>query len=181
MKTLAVLVITIVLFAPAQSFAQNVVVSYEDLISSLSGYHETPDADYWNRLEPGSTKASLLRMVNDERVLTIVRARALTALAYYGSEDAINAIKTTATNNPSAFMRSAAYEALSMSRTKMAAPLIARGLDDADVMVRLSAVRSLRKIGTDEAVRALEKRLGAENNSTARSVISKTLKQMQSR
>ncbi len=181
MKMLAAVVMTVVLFAPAQSFAQNVVVSYEDLISSLSGYHEAPDADYWNRLEPGSTKANLLRIVNDEHVLTIVRARALTALTYYEGEDALNAIKRTATDNPSAFMRSAAYEALSTSRTKMLAPLIARGLDDGDVMVRLSAVRSLRKIGTDEAMRALEKRLGTENNSTARSVISKTLNQMRNR
>ena len=157
----------------------NVVVSYDSLVEALSGYHEIPGADYWARLEPESTKANLTRMADDPAVFTLVRARALRALVYYADDQVAQLLTRKATQDPLAYMRSSACEAYMLMDKTKATPLLSTALDDKDVMVRLTAARALRMVGTPEAKMALERRLGSEKNNTARFVINRSLELME--
>lgn len=166
------------LAASGAAGAGGLVISYDSLVSALSGYHEMPDADYWARLEPAATRDMLMKMVDDQDVFTPVRARAMRALVYYsnGEVDRFLAARTGGETTP--YLRSSAYEALAVMKGPDAAADLRRGLADSDIMVRLTAVRNLRKLGTAEARKALELRLSDERNPTARYVIEKSLEQM---
>lgn len=167
-----------VLSSYGTAFAQEVHVTYEDLKSVLSGYHSMPEADYWERLDHESTKQNLLRLSVDESVVTVIRARAIIALTHFMDEDVFARIVKRATEDPKAYIRSSAVEAIARSRAgKKAMKHLGDALSDNDVMVRLTSMRALRKAGTPEALGMLRKRLESESNRTARSVIEKSLEQ----
>lgn len=158
--------------------AGGLVISYDSLVSALSGYHEMPGEEYWDRLEPEGTRDMLMKMVDDQEVFTPVRARAMRALVYYSNGEVNRFLADRTGGQTTPYLRSSAYEALAVMKGPAAAPDLARGLEDGDIMVRLTAVRNLRKLATPEARKALEMRLGDERNPTARYVIEKSLEQM---
>lgn len=158
--------------------AGGLVISYDSLVSALSGYHEMPGEEYWDGLEPEATRDMLMKMVDDQEVFTPIRARAMRALVYYSNGDVDRFLASRTGGQTTPYLRSSAYEALAVMKGPAATPDLARGLDDVDIMVRLTAVRNLRILGTPEARRALEMRLSDEKNPTARYVIQKSLEQM---
>jgi len=164
--------------AAAAAQAQDVVVSQENLTSVLSGYHGMPGPDYWARLEPVATRATLTAIADDSSAFVAVRARALMALAYFNDESVSAYLESKVKNEPEPYVRSAACSAVARARGEKAVPLLSEALEDSEVIVRLSAVRSLSAIGTDEARNALKSRLSAETNTTAKSVITHALEQM---
>lgn len=165
------------LFA-STSFAQDVVVPYENMVSVLSGHHGMPNSAYFARLKPDAARETLMKIAGDETVFPVARARAMLALAYFRSEDAAGMVADKAVNDKNPYMRSSAYEALGDMEGEKAVKTIGEGLKDADVMVRLSAIRSLGKIGGAEAKKLMEDNLPAEKNPTAAVVMKKSLEQM---
>ncbi len=177
-KTCIAALAALTLMLPAAAPAQDIVVSYDNLVSALSGYHGIPGADYWGRLDPDLTRAALIRMAGDPKVFTPMRARALRALTYFANDEVSDFLYAKAKNDSVAYMRSSAYEALAIANGAEAASILEEGLNDRDVIVRLIAARTLGVIKTPVAVKALERRLATEKNATARSVISKTLERI---
>lgn len=177
-NTLLAVIAALILLSPSLGAAQDVVVPYENLVSVLSGYHGAPGPDYWERLEPESTKQNLMRIVEDPEVFTVVRARAMTALTYFDGEEVESLLTQKARTEKTGYMRAAAYEALAEAKGKGATRALGEALQDEDTIVRLTAVRSLRKIGGPEAKKVLREGMEREKNPTARSVMSKALEQM---
>jgi len=164
-------------FAPA-SFAQDVVVAYDNLISVLSGRHGMPDSAYFARLEPKSATETLMKIAGDEKVFPVARARAMLALAYFKSGEAARMVADKAANDKNPYMRSSAYEALGNMEGANAVKAIGEGLKDDDVMVRLSAIRSLGRVGGPEAKKLIEDNMQVEKHPTASAVMQKSLEQM---
>ena len=160
------------------SFAQDVVVPYENMVSVLSGHHGMPDSAYFARLKPDTARETLMKIAGDETVFPVARARALLALAYFKTDAATSMVADKAANDTNPYMRSSAYEALGNMEGASAVKTIGAGLKDSDVMVRLSAIRSLGKIGGAEAKKLLEDNLPAEKNSTAAVVMKNSIEQM---
>lgn len=160
------------------AFAQGAVVSYEDLVSVLSGYHGAPDREYWAGLEPETARENLLRMIDDPEVFTVVRARAMTALTYFGGVEVERLLEKRMKTEKNPYLRASACEALVRAKGQRALPDLSEALSDEDVMVRLTAVRSLRKLGGPEAMEVIRQRVDGEKNDTARKVMMKTLEQM---
>ncbi len=180
MNRIMVAAVAVLIFmTPLRSFAGGVIVSYENLQSVLSGYHGMPEADYWNRLDPVSTRESLMRMANDPKVFTIVRARALQAMAYYSNDDVTELLDRKAKGDKVAYIRSAALQALATAKGDQAVNALGEALKDDDVMVRLTAIRSLQAINAPEARNMLMRSLETEKNKTARHVMNRALKQME--
>lgn len=164
-------------FAPA-SFAQDVVVSYGDMVSVLSGRHGMPDSDYFARLNPGPAKETLAKIAGDENVFPVARARAMLALANFRSVETAALVADKAANDKNPYIRSSAYEALGNMEGANAVKAIGEGLNDADVMVRLSAIRSLGRVGGPEARKLIEDNMQVEKSPTASAVMKKSLEQM---
>lgn len=160
------------------SFAQEVVVPYENMVSVLSAHHGMPDSAYFARLKPDTAKETLMKIAGDETVFPVARARAMLALVYFRSDDAASLVADKAVNDKNPYMRSSAYEALGDMEGEKAVKTIGGGLKDSDVMVRLSAIRSLGKIGGAEAKQLIEDNLTAEKNPTAATVMKKSLERM---
>ena len=160
------------------SFAQDVVVPYENMVSVLSGHHGMPNSTYFARLKPDTARETLMRIAGDETVFPVARARAMLALANFRSDEAASMVAGKAANDPNPYMCSSAYEALGDMEGTSAVKTIGEGLKDSDVMVRLSAIRSLGKIGGQEAKKLMEDNLPAEKNPTASAVMKKSLEQM---
>ena len=177
-KTIAAAFAAMLFTISGPALAQDVVVDHDNMVSVLSGYHGMPGADYWARLEPEQALETLMNIANDPAVFTVVRARALSALTHFKNEAVTNLLVDKARNDKVAYMRSAAYEAIAKAEGPAATASLAEALKDTDVMVRLTAVRSLRKIGTPEAKAALRTGIEIEKNPTARSVMTSTLEQM---
>ncbi len=179
MRKIILAAVAVIMFInPSGARADGVVVEYQNLIAVLSGYHNIPDAEYWARLDPESTRASLVKMANDPEVFTVVRARALYALNYYKNGEVSQLIRDVAKGDSIPYMRSSAFGALAQSEGVKALDAFREGLGDKDVMVRLSAARSLRQVGGARARAILERASLAETNSTAKSVFEKNLKEM---
>lgn len=177
-KIILAAVAAIMFMNPSVSQADGVIVEYDNLIAVLSGYHEMPEADYWAGLEPESTRASLIKIANDLNVFTVIRARALYALTYFNNDEVSRFIRDKAKSDSIPYMRSSAFGALARSDGEKALDVFSDGLNDKEVMVRLSAARSLRRVGGDRARAILERAASTEKNSTAKSVFDKNLKAM---
>ncbi|MBF0291056.1 MAG: HEAT repeat domain-containing protein [Nitrospinae bacterium] len=160
------------------SFAQDVVVSYGDMVSVLSGRHGMPEGDYFARLKPDSARETLIKIAGDEKVFPVARARALLALTHFKTSETASIVADKAVNDKNAYIRSSAYEALGNMEGEKAVKTIGEGLKDTDVMVRLSAIRSLGRIGGQEAQKLMEDNLPLEKNPTASSVMKKSLEQI---
>jgi len=167
-----------IMFTTSSSFAQGAVVPYENMVSILSAYHGLPEPEYWSRLDVNHTREMLTKMVDDQKLHTIVRARAMLALQYFRTDDTVNLIAGKAKGDSIAYMRSTAYEALVNSEGEKALKLVGEGLKDSDTMVRMSAIRSLKKIGGPEAKSMLEGNLKEESNPAVKSVMQRSLDQM---
>jgi HEAT repeat protein len=178
MKHLFSALIVFSLFAAPVSFAQDVAVTYESMISVLSGRHGMPDSGYFAKLEPKSAHETLMKISGDEKVFPVARARAMLALAYFKSNEASRMVAGKAANDKNPYMRSSAYEALANIEGANAVKALGEGLKDTDVMVRLSAIRSLGKIGGPEAKKLIEDNMLVEKHPTASAVMQKSLEQM---
>ncbi|VAX26171.1 hypothetical protein MNBD_NITROSPINAE02-1693 [hydrothermal vent metagenome] len=177
-KIILVAVVALIFISPSGARAGGIVMEYQNLVAVLSGYHNIPEAQYWARLEPESTRASLIKMANDSEVFTVIRARALFALEYYKNDEVSRLIRDVAKSDSIPYMRSSAYGALVRSEGVRALDAFRDGLGDKDTMVRLSAARSLRQVGGARARAILERASLAEKNSTVKSVFEKSLKEM---
>jgi hypothetical protein len=164
-------------FASA-SFAQDVVVAYDNLISVLSGRHGMPDSAYFARLEPKSATETLMKIAGDEKVFPVARGRAMLALANFRSTETATLVADKAANDKNPYIRSSAYEALGNMEGEKAVKTIGEGLKDTDVMVRLSAIRSLGRVGGPEARKLIEDNMQVEKSPTASAVMKKSLEQM---
>ncbi|MBI5815837.1 MAG: HEAT repeat domain-containing protein [Nitrospinae bacterium] len=160
------------------SFAGGAVVPYENMVSVLSGHHGAPGDEYWSKLDADHTREVLLKISGDEKVHTIVRARAVLALAHFRTEQTAAVITQKAKSDSLPYLRSAAFESLAKSEGENALKALSDGLKDSDVMVRISVARSIGKIGGAEAKKTLKGSLGSEKDSTAKSVMEKTVEQM---
>jgi hypothetical protein len=160
------------------SLAQDVVVPYENMVSVLSGFHGMPGKDYFDRLKPDAARETLMKIVGDEQVFPVARGRAMLALAYFKNDDALNLVTGKVMGDKNPYLRSSALEALTNMEGAKAVKTIGAGLKDSDVMVRLSAIRSLKKIGGDEARKLIEESLAEEKNPTAAVVMKNSLEQM---
>ncbi len=178
-KTLSAILTTAILFASASAYAGDIIVPRDELVSILSGYHDTPGEDYWMKLDPGQTRETLKSITDDPTVFTPVRARALIALTYFGNDEVSGLLSNKLRTETLPYLRSAACEALSRLKGEESLPELKDALNDQNVMVRLTAIRSLRRLGTDNAKQTLQNRLATETNTTAKSVIQRALTQME--
>ncbi len=172
---LAVALMTLI---PVTSPAQEVQVTKKNLVSVLSGYHEAPGEEYWRNLEPETTKTTLIDIATDTTVFTIARARALLALQYFADDESMAVVAERAVNDPVPYMRATAVEALSDMKGEKRVELLSKTLSDKELMVRLTAINSLKTIGTAEARSALENHNGVETDKSAREIIGKALSEM---
>ncbi|MGK7346302.1 MAG: HEAT repeat domain-containing protein [Candidatus Nitrospinota bacterium M3_3B_026] len=177
-KTLAAAFAATLLMISGPAFAQGAVVSYEDLVSVLSGYHGAPDREYWAGLEPETARENLLRMIDDPEVFTVVRARAMTALTYFDGAEVERLLEGKMKTEKNPYLRASACEALVRAKGQRALQDLSEALSDEDVMVRLTAVRSLRKLGGPKAREIIREKMDSEKNDTARKVMMKTLEQI---
>ena len=162
---------------PSTSAAQGIVIDYEGLVSVLSGFHGGPDADYWKKLDFESTKTSLVKISNDEGLNTMVRSRALLALAHFPSQSTTAHLSDITTDGKVAYIRASALDAYSRLNSGKEIDVIKGALSDEAVIVRLQAVRTLSLIGGQEARLALLEAKEKEKNKTALSVIERALAQ----
>lgn len=172
--SLTFLTFALILF-PAAGSADGVVMDYDGLVSVLSGYHGGPDEGYWKKLDFESTKATLVKISDDEKQNTIVRARALLALAHFPSDDTASHLSNKTVGGKIAYIRASALDAYSRLKTRRDINVIKGALSDDAVIVRLQAVRTLSAIGGADAKLALQEAKKKEKNKTARSVIEKEL------
>ncbi|MBI4666811.1 MAG: HEAT repeat domain-containing protein [Nitrospinae bacterium] len=174
---IAALAVLTLVFAPSVGRAQagTVVVPYENMVSVLSAYHGMPGKDYWAKLNPEATRATLIGISNDEKLFPAVRARAMLALAYFKNDEAVSLVVKKSKGDLNPYIRATAIEALAALEGEKAVTSVGPGLEDVDVMVRISAIRALKKIGTPEAKKTLEGAMATEKNPTARSILQKSL------
>lgn len=178
MKHLFSALIAFSLVFASTSSAQDILVSYGDMVSVLSGRHGMPDSGYFIRLEPKSARETLMKIAGDENVFPVARARAMMALSYFKTGETVRMVAEKAVNDKNPYMRSSAYEALGNMEGESAVKILGEGLKDSDVMVRLSAIRSLGRIGGQEAKKLIEENAQVEKHPTASAVMKKSLEQM---
>lgn len=178
MKHLLLAMAALLTFSSSPSSAQDIVVPYENMVSVLSGFHGMPGKDYFDRLKPDTARETLMKIAEDEQVFPVARGRAMLALSYFKNSDALNLVTGKAMYDKNPYLRSSALEALTNMDGANAIKTIGAGLKDSDVMVRLSAIRSLKKIGGDDARKLMEESLSEEKNPTASAVMKKSLEQM---
>lgn len=166
------------LLCASTSYAQDILVPYGDMVSILSGRHGMPESDYFARLKPDPARETLMKIAGDEGVFPVARARAMLALTYFKTADTAKLVADKAANDKNPYMRSSAYEALANMEGERAIKALGAGLKDSDVMVRLSAIRSLGKVGGPEAKKLIEDNAQEEKNPTAAAVMKKSLEQM---
>lgn len=178
MKYLFSALIAFSLVFASTSFAQDALVPYGDMVSVLLGRHGMPDSDYFARLKPDPARETLMKIAGDENVFPVARARAMLALSYFRNRETTRMVADKAANDKNPYMRSSAYEALGNMEGASAVKTIGEGLKDADVMVRLSAIRSLGRIGGQEAKKLIEDNMQVEKNPTAAAVMKRSLEQI---
>lgn len=178
MKHLFSALVAFSLVFASTSFAQDVLVPYDDMISILSGRHGMPENSYFAKLQPDAARETLMKIAVDEKVFPLARGRAMLALTYFRSGEASRLVADKAVNDKNPYMRSSAYEALANMEGATAVKTISEGLKDPDVMVRISAIRSLGMVGGQEAKKTIEDNIQVEKHPTVSAVMKKSLEQM---
>ena len=164
------------LMVPAAAWAQGIVVEREEMISVLSGYHGGPGAEYWQRLDPAATRATLRAIIEDETVFPVARSRAMRALTHVDGA-AADYLGARAASEKNTYLRAAAYDAHARAAGEQALPALANALNDSDAMVRIMAARNLSRLAAPEAKQSLRRAMETENNGVARSIMMRSLKE----
>jgi HEAT repeat protein len=175
----AILLAAALFFTPMVAMADGIVVGKTELVSILSGYHGAPGADYWARLDPAATPVTLKAIAEDESVFPIARSRALTALTYFADGSTADYLAHQAGSLKNAYLRASAYDAYGQAAGTAGVKTLANGLYDDDTMVRVMSSRALSRVGGKEAASSLRKAIASERNSTARSIMKKSLDSIQ--
>lgn len=175
-RSLMIAALAALLIVPAAWAQQGIVVEREEMISVLSGYHGAPGAEYWQKLDPASTRATLRAIIEDGSVFPVARSRAMRALTYVDGQ-AGEYLGARAANEKNTYLRASAYDAHARAAGEGALPALTGALNDSDAMVRIMAARNLSRIGTPEAKQTLRRAMESEKNGVARSIMSRSLKE----
>ncbi|MDH5638460.1 MAG: HEAT repeat domain-containing protein [Nitrospinota bacterium] len=167
-------VIVAMLAAPAG--AQNFeAANVDNLRLVLSGYHEVPGPDYWQKLDANAARASLLRLSSDKNELIHIRTRAVAALANFVDPQVERSLIDMFNSQERGYLRAAALNTYSAIRGRQAVPALERSLSDKDEIVKISAIRCLGRVGGEQAERILQGALQVESDPVARGAMGRSL------
>jgi HEAT repeat protein len=139
---------------------------------------DASEAD-WKQLGPGAL-AVLEKLCKDSAKLPAQRARAVDALALVDSPEASLGLKTLLSDPKlAANYRSRAAAALGQRDGSGATPALRPLLVEASPQLRESAIRTLTRVGGEDARRALEDRLSREEDGNLRELIQRSLTKLQ--
>ncbi|MDH5508872.1 MAG: HEAT repeat domain-containing protein [Nitrospinota bacterium] len=173
-------VIVAMLAAPAA--AQNFeAANVENLRSVLSGYHEVPGPDYWQKLDANMARASLLRLSADKNELIHIRTRALSALANFVDPQVERSLIQIFNSQERGYLRAAALNTYSAIRGREAVPALEKGLSDKDEIVKISAIRGLGRVGGEQAARILQRAMHTEIDPVAKDAMARSLRSVSGR
>lgn len=163
----------------SQAGAQNLeAANVENLRAVLSGYHDVPGPDYWQKLDQDAARAALLQLSSSESENIHIRTRATHALVNFANEEVERKLSGMFNSSERGYLRAAALKAYSMVASQKAAPLLEKALADHDDVVRISAIRSLGEMGGAEAIEILERAMNRENDPVTRNAMARSLQKI---
>jgi len=158
-----------------QAGAQNLPAEVANVREALSGFHDVPGADYWQRFNPEQARAALTQLSSDKNEMIHIRTRATLALVNFPDAQVEQHLKATFEGQERGYVRAAALKAYSSIAGQSAAPALEAALEDKDDLVKISAIRTLGDIGGAVATAMLEKGMEREIDPVARSAFKRSL------
>lgn len=155
-------------------------------LSAQAGEHRDAVIDLLNAVEQPATRADLdaigegmaaelLEIANDEAVPTSRRGRAISALAFYPTEEVQLFLREKAEKADKSIYRRKAVLALGEAFGEQAVEWVAPYLGDKDEQLRMATARALGNIGTEPARVALTEQRKQEKDAAVAEVIDKAL------
>lgn len=151
---------------PAMAGAQ-----HDAVMDLLNAYEATATADQLKALGEG-VDAELMAIADDSGVAPSRRGRAVTALQYFPSETSKNWLATRLVDDAAeAIVRRKAALSLGVVAGAEGVTALTTALSATDAQLRIAAAQALGKVGTPEAVAALQGRLANEPETAVRMAI----------
>lgn len=145
----------------------------------LSGYERVPTEEDWKRLGPDALGV-LEQIYNDPAALPSRRTRAVASMAQVDNPEAVSRLKAIVGDSAAdPQYRSTAALALAYRTGEKSLPEVQPLLDHQDPRLRDAAARALGRVGTEDARKFLEERLGKEEDPAVREAIQQSLTKME--
>ncbi|MBI3185838.1 MAG: HEAT repeat domain-containing protein [Myxococcales bacterium] len=149
------------------------------VLALISGYERVPTEEEFKELGPGAL-AVLDELYADASQLPTTRTRAVASMALVDNPEAEKRLQDlVADPKVDVQYRSTAVAALAHRAGEKALSTLAPLLESEEPRMRDAAARALGRIGTAEARKTLEERLGKEQDAAVREAIQQSLTKME--